>query len=324
MNYQHAFHAGNFADVHKHVVLARILDYLRQKPAAFRVIDTHAGCGRYDLFGPEAQRAQEWRDGIGRIFVELRKNTYQQQQVVREEAAQILLAPYLDAVAAFNRDGKFHDVELHDGNLSNGNLNDGNLRDGNLRFYPGSPLIALALMRRQDRLIACELELRAAASLKAVLQAEPRAKALAIDGWMALKANVPPKERRGLVLIDPPYEETADFSRLSSALAEAYGKWPTGIYLLWYPIKERDAADALARRLRKLAVPKILRCEMLRDAPRADAGLIGSGLIVVNPPYTLQNELQIILPTLGNLLRGNVTCRLDWLAQEASRAKREG
>jgi 23S rRNA (adenine2030-N6)-methyltransferase len=339
MNYQHAFHAGNFADVHKHVVLVRILEYLRQKPAAFRVIDTHAGCGRYDLFGPEAERAQEWRNGIGRIFAALRTNTYEQQEVVRTGAAQILLAPYLDIVAAFNRDAKFRDIELHDGNSSSGNPIDGNLSDGNLgdgnlggrnlsdgslRFYPGSPLIALALMRRQDRLIACELELRAAASLKAALRAEPRAKMLAIDGWMALNANVPPKERRGLVLVDPPYEDATDFSRLSSALAEAHRKWPTGIYLLWYPIKERHAADGLARRLRKLTALKILRCEMLRDTPRADAGLIGSGLIIVNPPYTLQDELRIMLPALGNLLRGNITYRLDWLAQEAAHSKCEG
>jgi 23S rRNA (adenine2030-N6)-methyltransferase len=312
MNYQHAFHAGNFADVHKHAVLARILEHLRQKPAAFRVIDTHAGSGRYDLFGAEAERAQEWRDGIGRIFVALRTNTYKQK--MQGTSAQTLLAPYLDAVAALNRDGDSRDNDLPDADP----------RDGELRFYPGSPLIALALMRRQDRLIACELELRAAASLKAVLQGDRRAKVLAIDGWMALNANVPPKERRGLVLVDPPYEESADFSRLSAALAEAHRKWPTGIYLLWYPIKERDAADALARRLRKLAVPKILRCEMLLGAPRADVGLIGSGLIVVNPPYTLYDELRIILPALGNLLRGNFTYRLDWLAEETAHAKHGG
>ena len=303
MNYQHAFHAGNFADVHKHVVLTRILEYLRGKPQAFRVIDTHAGCGRYDLFGPEAERAQEWRGGIGRIFNELRTNTYK-QEVVPESAAQTLLAPYLDAVAALNSAA--------------------NPPGEDLRFYPGSPLLALALMRRQDRLIACELEARAAALLKTALQHDPRAKVLTIDGWMALNANVPPKERRGLVLVDPPYEETADFSRLSAALAEAHRKWPTGIYLLWYPIKERDAADALARRLRKIAVPKILRCEIMLGAPRADAGLIGSGLIVVNPPYVLADEMQVILPVLRNILLGDVTYRLDWLAQEVPRVHREG
>lgn len=295
MNYNHAFHAGNFADVHKHVVLTRILDYLRQKPSAFRVIDTHAGHGRYDLAGAEAERAQEWRNGIGRVFAELRTNTYVREPAVKDAphkaGAQSLLAPYLDAVAALNP-------------------------DGGLRFYPGSPLLALALMRRQDRLIACELELRAAASLNAALKGEPRAKVLSLDGWMALNANVPPKERRGVVLIDPPFEESADFSRLSASLAQAHGKWPSGIYLLWYPIKGRDAADALARRLRKLALPKILRCEITLGAPRADAGLIGSGLLVVNPPYVLQKELQAILPALGNSLLGQVAHRLDWLMKE--------
>ncbi len=153
-----------------------------------------------------------------------------------------------------------------------------------LRIYPGLAAIAKALLRPQDRLIACELEPRAAASLKTALRGDPRAKVLAIDGWMAINANVPPKERRGLVLIDPPYEEAGDFIRLSSALGEAHRKWPTGIYLLWYPIKERDAPDALARRLRRLGVPKLLRCEITLRPPRADAGLVGSGLIVVNPP----------------------------------------
>ena len=303
MNYQHAFHAGNFADVHKHVVLTRILDYLRQKPQPFRVIDTHGGAGRYDLFGAEAERSQEWRGGIARIFAELRTNTYAlgaaADDAARKDSAAGLLVPYLDAVAALNPDGR-------------------------LRYYPGSPLIALALLRRQDRLIACERELRAAALLKTALAGEPRAKVLSLDGWMALNANVPPKERRGVVLIDPPYEESDDFSRLSASLAQAHGKWPTGIYLLWYPIKERDAPDALARRLRRLALPKILRCEITLGAPRGDAGLIGSGLVVVNPPYTLQDELRIILPALGRCLSGDVAHRLDWLAPEGSRVRREG
>jgi 23S rRNA (adenine2030-N6)-methyltransferase len=201
MNYQHAFHAGNFADVHKHVVLTRILDYLRQKPAAFRVIDTHAGAGRYDLFGPQATRSGEWRHGIGRLFGK------PHSAAGKTDAAQALLAPYLNAVAALNP-------------------------GGTLRAYPGSPLIVKALLRRQDRLIARELEPNAAAALKAALRGDARAKALTIDGWIALLANIPPKERRGLILIDPPFEETVDFARLSDALAQAHYKWPSGIYLL--------------------------------------------------------------------------------------------
>jgi 23S rRNA (adenine2030-N6)-methyltransferase len=280
MNYQHAFHAGNFADVHKHIALTRILEHLRGKPAPFRIIDSHAGAGRYDLSGPEATRSPEWRDGIARLFA---------ASLQSETAA--LIKPYIDIVAALNPGGM-------------------------LRIYPGSPLIAQALMRRSDRLIACELEPRAEASLTCVLRGDPHAKVLPLDGWMAINANIPPKESRGLVLIDPPYEDAADFTRLSGALASAHRKWPTGIYLLWYPIKDRDAPDALARRLRRLDIPKILRCEITLGRPRAEAGLIGSGLIVVNPPYPLETELRALLPALGRLLAPQGGHRLDWLAPE--------
>jgi 23S rRNA (adenine2030-N6)-methyltransferase len=285
MNYQHAFHAGNFADVHKHIVLTRVLDYLRQKPAAFRVVDTHAGAGRYDLFGPQAARSGEWRDGIARLFAMPRSGA------AGTDAAQALIAPYLDIVAALNPGGP-------------------------LRLYPGSPLIVKALLRRQDRLIACELEPSAAASLEAVLRGDARAKALAMDGWMALFANIPPKERRGLVVIDPPYEESMDFARLSQTVAQAHRKWANGVYLLWYPIKTRAAPDALGRRLRRLAVPKILRCELTITPPRADGALAGSGLIIVNPPFPLQRELQVVLPVLTRLLAPMGAYRLDWLSKE--------
>ena len=280
MNYRHAFHAGNFADVHKHSVLARILVHLRRKPAAFRVIDTHAGAGRYDLLAPEPSRSGEWHEGIERVW-----------EARPQQGAGSLLAPYLDAVAALNPDGK-------------------------LRAYPGSPLIVKNLLRPQDRLIACELEPRSAASLAAALRGDARAKAVAVDGWTALGAYVPPKERRGLVLIDPPFEETADFMRLSSALAAAHRKWPTGIYLLWYPIKERGAPDALARRLQRLAVPNVLCCELTLGPPRAEAGLVGSGLIVVNPPFTLEPDLRIFMPALGRALSSRAAWRVDWLAQQ--------
>jgi 23S rRNA (adenine2030-N6)-methyltransferase len=285
MNYQHAFHAGNFADVHKHVVLTRILRHLRSKPAAFRVIDSHSGAGRYDLFGPEAARAGEWRNGIARLF------PLRHSGAGVADGARALLAPYLDIVASFNPGGE-------------------------LRFYPGSPLIVRALLRSQDRLIACELEPRAAASLKTALRGEARGKVLPLDGWMGLSANIPPKERRGLVLIDPPYEATDDFDRLSRAFAQAHRKWPTGLYLLWYPIKAREEADALARRLRRLGVAKIMRCELLIGEPRPDAGLVGSGLILVNPPYPLEGEMKVLLPILSRLCGPGGGHRVDWLVRE--------
>jgi len=281
MNYRHAFHAGNFADVHKHSVLARILVHLRGKPSAFRFIDTHAGAGRYDLFGPQAARSGEWREGIARLW-----------QARREAAPwQALLAPYLDAVAALNPDGK-------------------------LAAYPGSPLIAAHLLRSQDRLIACEIEPNAAAALAGALRGARNAKAVGIDGWTALRAYLPPKERRGLVLVDPPFEEVADFARLPTALAAAHGKWPGGIYMLWYPIKERKAPDALARRLRKFALPNLLRCELVLGPPRRQAGLVGSGLIVLNPPFTLERDLRIFLPALAKMLSPKAAVGIDWLVRE--------
>jgi len=283
MNYQHAFHAGNFADVHKHIVLSRVLSYLRQKPAAFRVVDTHAGAGCYDLLGPQAARSGEWRDGIGRLFAMPRSSA------AGTDSAQALVAPYLDVVAALNP-------------------------GGTLRLYPGSPLIVKALLRRQDRLIACELEPSAAASLKTALHGDARVKAIAIDGWKALFANIPPKERRGLIVIDPPYEEGVEFARLRDTLARAHRKWANGLYLLWYPIKAREAPNALARQLRRLSVPKILRCELTVTPTCADGALAGSGLIIVNPPFPLERELRVILPVVTRLLAPMGAYRLDWLS----------
>lgn len=285
MNYQHAFHAGNFADVHKHAVLARILVHLRQKPAAFRVVDSHAGAGRYDLFAAEPSRSGEWHDGIERLWKEA-------EQGRLGDAPRALLAPYLDAVAVFNPGEK-------------------------LRIYPGSPLIAQKLLRTQDRLIVCELEPGAAAMLASAVRGDHRAKAIAIDGWTAIGAYVPPKERRGLVLIDPSFEDAADFSRLSETLAIAHRKWPTGIYLLWYPIKARAAHDALAGRLQRLGIAKILRSELMVAQPRLDAGLAGSGVIVVNPPFTLEADLRVLLPALGRALSARTSPaaqRIDWLS----------
>jgi 23S rRNA (adenine2030-N6)-methyltransferase len=282
MNYRHAFHAGNFADVHKHAVLARILEYLRQKPGGFRVIDSHAGAGRYDLYAAEPIRGGEWRDGIARVW---------DKRTETDVRVKELLVPYVEAVAACNP-------------------------DGDLRLYPGSPLIAQKMLRGQDRLVACEIEPGSAAGLAGVLRGDRRAKAVAIDGWTAIPAYVPPKERRGLVFIDPPFEDAADFTQLSQALSAAYRKWSGGIYMLWYPIKTREGPDALARRLSRLGIANILRCEMMLRPPHPDGGLAGSGLILVNPPYTLEQELQSLLPALIRILAPRAeqaSRRLDWL-----------
>ena len=291
MNYRHAFHAGNFADVMKHAVLARVLAYLAEKPAAYRVIDTHAGAGLYDLSGAEAMRTGEWRDGIGR----LREAALDGETLDGETRA--LLEPYLGAVAACNGGGA-------------------------LEKYPGSPALVCALMRPQDRLIACELEPQAAASLAHTLKRDRRAKAIAIDGWTALTAYIPPKERRGLVLIDPPFEQPDEFSRLANGLESAHRKWPTGIYMLWYPIKDAAAVDAFVRRVARANIAKSLRLELvLAPAQTENSALRGSGLLVVNPPWTLYDEMTMALPQLAKVLTRNdkPAVTVEWLAREASR-----
>jgi 23S rRNA (adenine2030-N6)-methyltransferase len=290
MNYRHAFHAGNFADVLKHAVLARILTHLGDKAAAFRVIDTHAGAGLYDLASEPATRTGEWRDGIGRLI-----------DATLPDDIRALLAPYLAAVAAANP-------------------------GGGLRRYPGSPLIALGLMRPQDRLVACELEPGAAAALAAQLRRDSRARAVKIDGWTALNAYVPPKERRGIVLIDPPYEDKHEFARVAAALAAAQRKWATGIFLLWYPIKDRSGPDRLAAALRRSATakvaPNILRAELAWAPEDAPGRLSSTGLIVVNPPWRLAEELERLLPALRAVLAPPAVGQenIDWLAGEAQNA----
>jgi 23S rRNA (adenine2030-N6)-methyltransferase len=286
VNYRHAFHAGNFADVFKHAVLCRILMHLRAKPAAFRVIDTHAGAGLYDLAGAEASRSGEWRDGIARLMA---------AELAAPVAA--LLAPYLEVVNALNERGR-------------------------LTAYPGSPALARAWLRPQDRLIACEVEPKAAAALRQNLRGDARIKTLEIDGWTALSAYVPPMERRGLVLVDPPFEEASDFPHLAHGLAAAHRKWATGIYALWYPIKGVSERDALAKSLRRLGIAKILRAEMIVAPLSNPERLNGCGMILVNPPWTLESELAVLLPALAGILArdGKGTFRLDWLAGEQASA----
>jgi 23S rRNA (adenine2030-N6)-methyltransferase len=267
MNYRHAFHAGGFADVIKHIVLVRILSHLQDKPAAFRVIDTHAGAGVYDLAGDEARRGGEWLTGIARVM-----------QARFSETTLPLVAPYLDIVRAFNSPRE-------------------------LNAYPGSPLIARALLRPQDRLTACEIEPKARKRLIDALRRDTQARVVDLDGWVALPAFVPPNERRGLVLIDPPFEAKDEFERMAAGFEEAFTKWPTGSYLLWYPVKSRRATDGLARHVAELvgagAPPgKCLRLEFSVAPQAAGEALASAGLLIVNPPWTLMGELRAILPEL--------------------------
>ena len=280
MNYRHAFHAGNFADVVKHAILSRLVAHLRKKDSAFRVIDTHAGAGLYNLTGPEALRSPEWKDGIARLL-----------EATIDPPAQELLQTYLDAVRAANPPGK-------------------------IIRYPGSPLLVRAWLRRTDRLVACELEPSAAKALAQNLHGDRHVRTIAIDGWTALSAYIPPKERRGLVLIDPPYEQPDEFPRLAEALCAALDKWPTGIFFAWYPIKEASQTVALLRDLRARKVANMLRAEFMVSSSPDDTGLRGSGQLIVNPPWTLEQDLKILLPALAKILAPGVkdAVRIDWLS----------
>ncbi|PBC02987.1 23S rRNA (adenine(2030)-N(6))-methyltransferase RlmJ [Mesorhizobium sp. WSM3860] len=282
MNYRHAYHAGNFADVVKHAVLSRLVEYLKQKDKAFRVIDTHAGIGRYDLASMEAGKTGEWQGGIGRLF-----------EAALEPRTAALLEPYLEAVRLENS-------------------------DGGLRRYPGSPLMVRYLLRKQDRLTAIELHHEDAARLKAVFAGDFQTRVIELDGWLALGAHLPPKEKRGLVLVDPPFEEDGEFERLVENLRRAHRRWPGGIYALWYPIKDRKAVAAFRAALKATGIPKLLDIAFEIRPASSDPSLDGSGLVVVNPPFTLEAELRVMLPALHRALAVEQPSRwtVEWLAGE--------
>ena len=314
MNYAHVFHAGNFADVFKHALLARMLIYLNRKDAPYRVIDTHAGEGAYDLSREEVDRTGEWRDGIGKLCSipnqaygkgldpsPLREGVEeggaQSREIARpptpalphrgggsltvvaakslDSAAGALLAPYLDLVGVCDAGGR-------------------------PKIYPGSPVIAQKFARKADRLVFCEKHPAAFAALKTRFARDRRVKTLDLDGWTALGAFVPPPERRGLVLVDPPYEARDEFARLAKSFAGAFAKWSTGVYALWYPVKDARDAEGLWKAVRASGAKSALRLE-LAIAPMGD-GLARTGLVVVNPPFVLQDEARILLPALVRLL----------------------
>jgi 23S rRNA (adenine2030-N6)-methyltransferase len=273
VNYRHVYHAGNFADVLKHVVLSLVIEHLKQKPAPFRVIDTHAGVGLYDLSGLEAGKTGEWRDGIGRL-------------VAAEPLLAVadLLRPYLGVVAELN-------AEAQAGT------------SGILTQYPGSPMLARRLLRAGDALVANELHPEDAASLKALFARDSQVKVLSLDGWQALRATLPPKERRGVVLIDPPFEEAGELDRLVRGVSDAVARFATGTLLLWYPIKDPRPIAAFHRAVAGLGLPKLSLVElMLRAAADADR-LNGTGLVMLNAPFKLQAQLAVLMPFLTGVLR---------------------
>lgn len=282
MNYRHAFHAGNFADVVKHIILALILTYLQRKPGAVRVIDTHAGIGRYDLTGSEAQRSPEWRQGIAPLL------SADLPAAVAER-----IAPYLDVVRGENPDGA-------------------------LRTYPGSPLIVRRLMRAQDRLMALELHKDDVQTLSALFAGDHQVRVTALDGYLALGAYLPPKESRALVLVDPPFEAEGEFSRMVDGLARAHKRFATGVYALWYPLKDRHGVNSFIADLKATGIDRMLRVELGRlKPPPGDAPFFGTGMIVVNPPFTLVEDLAVVLPYLAALFgeAGQGWWKAEWLGE---------
>jgi len=252
MNYRHIYHAGNFADVAKHVALTYCLAALQRKDAAFFVLDSHAGRGFYDLQAPEAQKSAEAARGVQRLI----------DSAVGEPA----LADYFAAIHA--RRGK------------------------RLARYPGSPALIAAGLRPQDRALFVELMPAEARAAEREIETAGRTRTEIGDGYAALKAYLPPEERRGLVLIDPPYESVDELKVMLKAFAEAYRRWPGGIFLMWYPIRSAVQRSLVHARCEALRVPKMLAADLAIHPDDAGVGLAGSGLIIVNPPYGADEYLQ--------------------------------
>ena len=282
MNYRHIYHAGNFADVLKHAVLARLVRYAQNKDAAFRLLDTHAGIGLYDLGSEEAQKTGEWQEGIGKLI-----DTELPPKVAE------LLAPYLDAVRALNP-------------------------EGGMRLYPGSPKLARMLFRPQDRLSAMELHPDDCGALQRLFEGDYQVRVTLLDGWLALGAHLPPKEKRGIVLVDPPFEAGNDYERMVDSLARAYRRFSGGTYCLWYPMKKGAPIADFHEALKALEIPKMLCAELTVKSDRETTGLNGSGLVIVNPPYVLKDELHALLPVLKEKLAQDryASQRAFWLRGE--------
>lgn len=283
MNYRHAFHAGNFADVLKHVVLIMLVEHLKRKSAPFFYLDTHAGRGVYDLSDAQSQRSGEYKGGIGRLL----------------ETPAATLPPEIAGYLRLVRDSA------------------GKGRSA-ITAYPGSPLIVARLRRPADRLVLMETLPREADALRRTLGRARRVSILESDGYAALKAHLPPRENRGLVLIDPPYESGLEFDRVMTGLENAHERWPTGIYCVWYPRSERAGPVRFHRELERSGIRKILDVTLDVLPGDAQVGMAGAGLVIVNPPWQLDERLRELLPTLHRLLspEGAGGTGVEWIVQE--------
>ena len=284
MNYRHAYHAGNFADVVKHITLARVLTYFMRKDAPFFVLDTHAGVGRYNLTDPEAQKTLEFETGINLLLEKLPAAPAR----VRE-----LCAPFTDLVQSLNPE--------------------------KTTLYPGSPLVAQSMMRRTDRLSLVELHPDDYAALTDNFNWAKNTKTHHMDAWHAMKAQLPPNEKRGLVLIDPPFEDRDEFNAILRALFDARKRFPNGTYMMWYPIKDMPMIASFRKVLSEMDLGKTLDVRLMIDQPTTTPKFIGTGMIIVNPPYVLGEELNLLLPWLTRLFEtatGRGSFSLEELVKE--------
>lgn len=266
MNYRHSFHAGNFADVLKHATVAIVVDYLQQKTGPLFLADTHAGRGFYDLKGNDAQKTGEWREGIERLM-----------HADLPAPIADLLAPYLANVRALNLDGA-------------------------IRTYPGSPALLRQRLRPHDRALFCETNPGAASRLRQLCAGDKRISVAESDGYAALLKALPPREGRGFILIDPPYEAADEFTPLLATLSAALRRFAHGVYAIWYPLTARaDESAAFLSAIATLGLAKTLTAELLVHPPQA-SGLVGCGMLFINQPYTLDEQLRALLPFLADKL----------------------
>ncbi|MBK6436991.1 MAG: 23S rRNA (adenine(2030)-N(6))-methyltransferase RlmJ [Rhodanobacteraceae bacterium] len=277
MNYRHAYHAGNFADVFKHVVLIALIEALKAKQAAFAVLDTHAGAGRYSLSSEEALKTGEFRDGVMRL--------------VAAERLPTLVHAYLHLVQSQN----------------------------GAQTYPGSPLIAAQLLRDHDRLMLCEIQDAEVESLRQLFGRDARVAVHQRDGYQSMAALLPPPEKRGLVLVDPPFEAQDDeFRIIEEALAAAHKRFANGIYAVWYPIKLRQSVLPFHRWLKASGMRKVLAAEICVHPDNSALRLNGCGMAIINAPYKLDRTLAEILPMLATTLAQSryAQFRLEWLVED--------
>lgn len=266
LSYRHSFHAGNHADVVKHIVQSLILDALKQKDKPFVYHDTHSGVGRYDLQDERSEKTGEFKQGIARIWS-------------RDDIPEAIQS-YIEAIKDLN-----HGEEL--------------------RYYPGSPKVARAQIRDQDRMVLTELHPSDFPLLLQEFRGDRQVKMYKEDAFARLKASLPPKERRGVVLIDPPYELKHEYQDVVKAIKQSHQRWATGTYAIWYPVVYRETIDNMLQGLKDLNIRKILQIELGVEPDSEERGMTASGMIVINPPWKLESQMRVILPWLQQAIAPN-------------------